>query len=909
MSRRGVIIGLTLLQAAVLISLLAWWGAAQHRWGWAGLGYTGVQAQPGLAQRLVEKVVGPAGKVWTVVPGSPADRAGIRQGDVLESINGLAIGDQDEIRSLAAQARRGDQVVYGVARDDSRFEVSVSLDSPYHNPVLLAGAFVSLVCGLLYLLISFLVVGARPPTRAAWVFYLLCAVGAFLFFVWAGGEPLFPDSRGLASQNTDPFWPVIMVVFAAAGCIVGNLLLHLALVFPRPRPVVRRWPGTVTWVHAAPFLPILGVAAAILGFLATAGIPGRAALALVLPAAIFLVGRSLWRSARKDRVPAALANRPWTAIGLILLLLAAAAPAIRLLPRSSAMTIGMFLGLFLGLWIVGYGMAYGVLTCIALIRSYRESGLEEKRQIWWPIWGTTTAMAGSLVISAVILALSAADINVTDTPLGMLFFNSSSKLLLLLIPVAFAFGIVKHRLMDIEIIVRKTVVYSAVTGIVVTTYLALSGAAGLALVRWAGLDSQLATVMTTVAVVALLVPIRNRVQGFVDSRFFRRERRREKAALNLPRLIADAASSEEMLTAVAEQVQQALHSRSVVVFHRPRTGEGLVVGATVGIPDPLRNRLEAPPSDLLTWNTSGDAVSAPQRPVWAVLAAPARSGGESVGVLAAGAPLGGEPYGPEDQSFLHTAASHLAAALAAREAREAEREFAQARVIQQGLLPRELPEAPGLTVAAAWRPAREVGGDYYDALTPDGPRLLVGIGDVSGKGMAAALLMSSLQAALRAVAAPGAGPAAICSQVRSVVCRALSGGRFVTFFLAVLDAGAGTVTYTNAGHVPAILVRADGSCLRLERGGPAMARVLEAMPYAEHSARLGPGDRLVLATDGITEAENGDGELFSEERLLALVREHRHLDAAGLLDEITRSVEVFAGNRRNDDLTLVVVAA
>ncbi len=143
--------------------------------------------------------------------------------------------------------------------------------------------------------------------------------------------------------------------------------------------------------------------------------------------------------------------------------------------------------------------------------------------------------------------------------------------------------------------------------------------------------------------------------------------------------------------------------------------------------------------------------------------------------------------------------------------RRAELEFAQALQIQRSLLPAEIPQIDGVEVVARWQPAREVSGDYYDVLRLDDHRLAVCIGDVVGKGMPAALLMSSLQAAVKAVATADADPVTVCSQVRSVVTSNLQGGKFVTFFFAIVDGASRRLTYTNCGHNQPVLVREDGT--------------------------------------------------------------------------------------------------
>jgi sigma-B regulation protein RsbU (phosphoserine phosphatase) len=199
-----------------------------------------------------------------------------------------------------------------------------------------------------------------------------------------------------------------------------------------------------------------------------------------------------------------------------------------------------------------------------------------------------------------------------------------------------------------------------------------------------------------------------------------------------------------------------------------------------------------------------------------------------------------------------------------------------------------------------------MGGDYYDLLKLSETELAICIGDVAGKGMSAALTMSGLQAAVRASASDS--PRDLCERVRRVVVSSLSGGRFVTFFYAVVDAGAMRLRWCNAGHNPPILARADGATIRLSEGGPAISRLFRATPYAERELALQHGDRLVLFTDGVSEVTGADGEMFGEERVEELVRARCAASAAELQHAIFDAATAFGGGELEDDLTLVVVA-
>jgi sigma-B regulation protein RsbU (phosphoserine phosphatase) len=238
---------------------------------------------------------------------------------------------------------------------------------------------------------------------------------------------------------------------------------------------------------------------------------------------------------------------------------------------------------------------------------------------------------------------------------------------------------------------------------------------------------------------------------------------------------------------------------------------------------------------------------------------------------------------------------------------EQEREITEAKAIQEKLLPHEIPQMPGYEIASAWQSARLVGGDYFDILPLDEKTLGICIADVAGKGMPAALLMSNLQAAVRGLSSLAIAPSLFCSRLNSIVYRNTQSDRFITFFYAHLDGPARRLSYVNAGHNPPFVVRADGSHERLREGG-AVLGVFASRNYELGLAQLSPGDRVILFTDGVTEACNPAGEEFGEGRLLQLLLEYRGLSADHLQAKILATVAEFGGGRWQDDATLVVLA-
>ncbi len=235
-----------------------------------------------------------------------------------------------------------------------------------------------------------------------------------------------------------------------------------------------------------------------------------------------------------------------------------------------------------------------------------------------------------------------------------------------------------------------------------------------------------------------------------------------------------------------------------------------------------------------------------------------------------------------------------------------EQELQRAREIQQSLLPKEIPQLPGIAVATAWHPARAVGGDYFDVLRLDGDRLAICIADVSGKGVPAALLMANVQASLRASVRDLDSPARVCGIVNGMLCESIAANKFVTFFCGVLDANTRTFLYCNAGHPYPILV-SDGAAQALDHGG-AVLGVFPSWNYQDFSVNLKSGDRLLLFTDGITEAEDAQGEEFGVDRVAAFGKAHAASSAAELNKQLLTQVSDFCGAQFQDDATLVVLA-
>ena len=275
----------------------------------------------------------------------------------------------------------------------------------------------------------------------------------------------------------------------------------------------------------------------------------------------------------------------------------------------------------------------------------------------------------------------------------------------------------------------------------------------------------------------------------------------------------------------------------------------------------------------------------------------------------------GDQLGDLAESFNAMTASVEGLLHQAAEKKRLENELRIARQIQMSLLPRNPTSVPGLSVTAVCRPAREVGGDYYDFIRLGERRLGVLVADVSGKGASAALYMAELKGLMLSLGYIHESPRQLLIAANRIMAGALDSRSFITMLYAVIDLDAGTLTYARAGHTPLIyasryggrsdvrVLAPDGLVLGLNGFERQFAELLE-----EHHLEVRAGDVAVLFTDGVTEAMNEDDDLFGEARLARLLEEHASASLQTLHDRILRGVEVFVGTAdQHDDMTMVLL--
>jgi sigma-B regulation protein RsbU (phosphoserine phosphatase) len=355
-----------------------------------------------------------------------------------------------------------------------------------------------------------------------------------------------------------------------------------------------------------------------------------------------------------------------------------------------------------------------------------------------------------------------------------------------------------------------------------------------------------------------------------------------------------------------------LTSEGEALIARAARGENFRISS--GVRDRVLNQRESILVNDVQSNEAFRAMhSLVQQQVRMLMAAPLQTKDKVIGLIYVDSPSLIREFTAEDLSLLTVLANVAAIRIEHARLIEVEqtkrilaKDLEQAALIQQGLLPTQAPRIPGIELAGHNAACRTVGGDYYDFLPyPDG-RVAIALGDVSGKAMPAALLMTSLQARVRVLAEEPPDVAGMMTRLNRATAANCPSNRFISFFFSVLDSKTGELVYANAGHNPPMIARANGMIDRLEGGGLLMGIVASAS-YDAYRVQLNAGEVLLLYSDGVTEATNPLGEEFEEERLAQILQSNRHRSPDEIVEAVTRAVSDFsAGAPVADDLTLVV---
>jgi len=812
-----------------------------------------------------------------------AKAAELRALDRLVSINGCPFDAYTVMLEEVRKSRAGDRMQLAFERPATAGQpavsrtVTVRLEPVYAaRPSFaeLAGRifFLQVIFPLGCLVLGLWVVAARPRDRNAW--FLL---GILEYFV-----AIFANNQ---------YWPgpvfVFTSVWSAAWMELGPFSIMLfGLYFPEKAPTEIKAP----WVKWA----IAGLLAALLPFNVAFNYGFAASFASVL----------------------------WLAPRMVAIL--------RVMQVAAMVAIGLYF------------------HCLAeKMKAAHSPGMLRRLRVLYV--GSTISSAPLFLI--VLFSLFTGRDFGNDIP-PYLFFPA--LFLFALFPISLAYVVVVNRAMDLRIMLRQGTKYAfartslwfirALTALLFA--LSIIHALKNKPPRW---DDTL--LVASLAALLLIVRFRTTktLSAWIDRKFFREAYSAEQVLSELSNQAQAFGDTAPLIRTVSECIGNALHIDKIAVLLRSGdtfrlqyasgidSGDLLLAGNSKTIANldlvktPANVYLDHPDAWLLA---ATDAERSALRTLGAEMLIPLRGRNRLLGVMALGPKRSEEPYSRTDRGLLQSVAMHtglsienseLAKSLAneAAQRERIHREIEIAREVQERFLPQSYPSIPGVELAGACRPAQGVGGDYYDFIlmkSLDGaasnPSLGIAIGDISGKGISAALLMASLRASLRGLTRNSDGNLArMIAEVNELVYEASTSNRYATFFFAQLDPATRRLTYVNAGHNAPALLRHNGNgareVLRLEAGGPVVG-LLPTCEYTQTTLQLQPGDILLCFTDGISEAMTADEEEWSEDRLIAQLlndlAQSPNLRATDLVTRLIEAADAFAaGAPQHDDMTLLIM--
>jgi serine phosphatase RsbU (regulator of sigma subunit) len=458
-------------------------------------------------------------------------------------------------------------------------------------------------------------------------------------------------------------------------------------------------------------------------------------------------------------------------------------------------------------------------------------------------------------------------------------------------------------------------------------------------------------VTTTLAWAVILTPLHTYVQALIDRRFNRRKNEAARAVEAFTSTLREEIDLNKVRNGFLAVVQKTMQPRAVSVWTRKAVLQqaGSSQHSSRGDESPERVQHEegtqAPASEKPGSTERTEFSVASDDPLLAYalnnpaaieidrlqldstvlhalktremeIALPLVSQGELIGLLTLGLRLDGEEYTREDRALINTLATQVAPALSVaqmvqeqqaqvRERERIEQELRTAQYIQHSLLPEEVPMLAGWQISPYYQPARKVGGDFYDFLPFEDGRLGIVIGDVTDKGVPAALVMATTHTMLRAVAQMQVSPGEVLARVNELLYAEIPPNMFVTCFYAILDPVSGQVSYANAGHdLP--YRRLNGNVSEIWAAGMPLG-IMPDMQYDGHEVTIAPGESLLFYTDGLVEAHNPTREMFSFPRLKTVMASHA--DGTSLIDVLLDELERFTGEgwEQEDDVTMVLL--
>ncbi|MBV9222928.1 MAG: SpoIIE family protein phosphatase [Acidobacteriaceae bacterium] len=785
-----------------------------------------------------------------------AQTAGLAKGDVVDELDGRALSGVYRWREITWYEHPGEVLrVNAHTQGGKTKDTNILLQRPSSRPSFAESAviiFLRIVIPFFCLLLGYWVVLARPWDRNAWFIFVLLA---------------FPQSFSAVSSAIwwPGWWLTLRVVWhltlEAAGPIA---LLWFGFYFPERSRFDFRFPW-VKWV----------ISVSILLCLATA----------------FWTDYGEWY----DR-----AAVPW---------------------RSQVDLVNSYVWSTLTVCCLPF-------YALAVIDKLRSASTADARRRMRVLTAGSAVGIGSALVIWTILPYFGVE------PEKLQWLVYTSALLFLTFPLSLAYVIIVQRALDVRILLRIGTKYALAR----TTLLIIEFVLAIVLIYyfivpvfgrehkhvWDVLLS-LAAFTVLIWLFALRGSVSSRLQNWLDRKFFREAYNAELLLTELAEQARRYKEPQTLLNTVASRISEALHVPQIAVFLR--NGERFQLQQAIGLNLPAHIEIPANLAVPRAGTRNGHSeISKPAQQLLtetnAEVVLPLQGRERLMGLMTLGPKQSEEAYSASDlrllgsvgtQTGLGLEITELANSLAEEAAQRQRivRELEIAREVQQRLFPQQIPVRDGIDLAGYCRPALGVGGDYYDMIDFEDGRLGLAIGDVSGKGISAALLMASLRASLRGMATDNPGHLApLMKKLNRLVYESSAANRYATFFFATYQPQTRELRYVNAGHNPPIVLRCSGQgreVLRLEAGGPVIG-LLRDLAYTEQTLRLQAGDILIGYTDGISEAMTTEDEEWGEERMLGAAEAACNKPASEIIGRIFAAADDFtAGATQHDDMTLLVM--
>jgi phosphoserine phosphatase RsbU/P len=792
-----------------------------------------------------------------------AERAGLRKGDIVVGVNGHPVQGWSDIERPVWRARTGDRVLLRVKRTSAAGSVEEDISVPLRpfthvgytpgSAAYVVTILLRILTALFCLALGFWVAAVRVSDLAAWALLILMLSLANLL---TDGSTMFGHEGAL-----QPFLTGLGVVFLRLGPLA---LVYFGIVFPETLAFDRKFPW-IKWIVIGPMLVEAMLSGIAFGMLAH----HRYTVAR-LWAILIAVG-----PARSD-IGLALVGLFFAILGYKTVTATAGDARRRLLLLNTGAAVGLLPFLATWIWIIIHN---------AYFRG-------------WP----------ALVSIATLLVF----------------------------PLTMAYVIVVHRAMDVRVVLRQGLQYLLATSGIRILQIAIS-AGIIVLAATMGANSSVATraglITVGFALLAGLGAFAGRLRHWMDRRFFREAYEADEILADLAARVRTMVETGPMLETVANRVAEALHVPQIAIFLDGKGAFRRAYAVGYGAPPigtfteqslTLR-RLRQTPHTLVEFGDANSWVQltdceerAALEELKPELLLPLSLKEKVLGIMSLGPKQSEEPFSATDLRLLNLVAGQTGLALENGRLTEAIKEEARAREkqnrdlelgreVQERLFPQEYPVVPGLDYAGGCRAALGVGGDYYDFIPMPNGGLGIAIGDVSGKGIPAALLMATLRAFLRGQAIDHETDlSVVIANLNRLVFESSAQNRYATFFLGAYDSASRILRYVNAGHNAPMVIRPDGEVVRLEAGGSVVG-LMRGGEWEPGQIKLERGDLFVAFTDGISEAMNHADDEWGEEGMMETARAMRGAPAKAILENIVRSADGFvAGAPQYDDMTLIV---